>query len=123
METINGCAVIDASDASEPIAFGPEATGQAYSVLLGVVPVGHPAPPLHTHPHTDEAFYVAAGELTVRLVDRDVAVRPGGFVYIPRGTAHTAWNSGDGPMRGLIVVSPGSAEHVFAPVDPHVPAE
>jgi mannose-6-phosphate isomerase-like protein (cupin superfamily) len=114
--------VIDGSAASEPITLGPEATGQAYSVLLGVVPVGHPAPPLHTHPHTDEAFYVASGELTVRLVDRDVAVRSGGFVYIPRGTAHTAWNSGDGPMRGLIVLSPGSAEHVFVPVDPDLPA-
>ncbi len=87
-------------------------------MLLGVVPAGHPAPPLHTHPHTDEAFYVADGELTVRLVDRDVAVRPGGFVYIPRGTAHTAWNSADGPMRGLIVLSPDRPSTCSCPSTP-----
>jgi hypothetical protein len=31
--------------------------------------------------------------------------------------AHTVWNSGDGPVRGLIVISPGDAEHSFVPVD------
>jgi oxalate decarboxylase/phosphoglucose isomerase-like protein (cupin superfamily) len=43
-------------------------------------------------------------------------VSAGGFVFIPRGTAHTAWNCGDGPMLGLIVISPAAAEHVFEPV-------
>jgi hypothetical protein len=33
---------------------------------------------------------------------------------------HTAWNSGDDPMLGLIVISPGDAEHVFAPVEASV---
>jgi hypothetical protein len=30
---------------------------------------------------------------------------------------HTVWNSGDRPLRGLILVSPGDAEHEFVPVE------
>ena len=75
------------------------------------------APPLHLHPDTDEAFYVAEGDATFLLGDREVSVTSGGLVFVPRGTAHTVWNSGDGPVRGLIVISPGDAEHSFVPVD------
>jgi cupin domain len=49
--------------------------------------------------------------------DREVPVTAGGLVFVPRGTAHTVWNSGDRPVRGLILVSPGGAEHVFVPVE------
>jgi hypothetical protein len=31
--------------------------------------------------------------------------------------AHTLRNAGDDPLRGLIVISPGDAEHVFLPVE------
>jgi hypothetical protein len=30
---------------------------------------------------------------------------------------HTAWNSGDDTMLGLIIISPGGAEHVFEAVE------
>ena len=78
---------------------------------------GQPAPPFHVHPHTDEAFYVAGGEGTFLLGDREVRVTAGGFVFIPRRMPHTAWNSGDDPMLGLIIISPGGAEHVFEPAE------
>ena len=58
---------------------------------------------------------MACGEITCRLGDREIEVPEGGFVLIPRGTPHTAWNSGDAPMLGMIVISPGGAEHVFEP--------
>ena len=117
METVNGCAVIAPSDSSEPTHFGPAETAGAYVAIVGVFPPGEPAPPLHVHPHTDETFYVAEGDATFRLGDREVPVTSGGLVFVPRGTAHTVWNSGDGPVRGLIVISPGDAEHSFVPVD------
>ena len=44
-------------------------------------------------------------------------VTAGGLVFVPRGTAHTVSNSGDRPVRGLILISPGTAEHEFVPVD------
>ncbi len=40
-----------------------------------------------------------------------------GFVFIPRGKGRTVWNSGDAPVRGPILISPGDAEHEFAVVD------
>jgi quercetin dioxygenase-like cupin family protein len=89
----------------------------AYVAEIGAFPPGEPGPPVHFHPNTDEAFYVADGEATFRLGDREHRVGAGGFVFIPRGTVHTVWNSGDGPVRGLIVISPGDAEHEFAMVD------
>ena len=62
METINGCTVIPRSEAGELVNFGPSQMDGAYRVLAGTIPPGTPAPPFHVHPHTDEAFYVAAGE-------------------------------------------------------------
>jgi mannose-6-phosphate isomerase-like protein (cupin superfamily) len=117
METVNGCTVIPSSDAPEPAAFGPAEMNGAYRVLVLTVPAGQPPAPFHMHPHTDEAFYVAEGEASFLLGDREVQVSGGGFVFVPRGTHHTAWNSADVPMRGLILISPGDAEHVFSPVD------
>jgi mannose-6-phosphate isomerase-like protein (cupin superfamily) len=117
METINGCTVIASLEAPEPVTFGLGETEGAYRVLVGTIPPGQAAPPFHVHPHTDEAFHIAGGEATFLLGDREVRVTAGGFVFIPRGMPHTAWNSGEGPMLGLIVISPGEAEHVFEPVE------
>jgi len=117
METINGRTVIPPSEAPEPVRFGPSEMEGAYVVLVGTFPPGQPAPPLHVHPHTDEAFYVADGDATFLLGDRELRLTAGGLVFVPRGMAHTVWNSGDGPVRGLLVISPGDAEHVFLPVE------
>ena len=115
MEMINGSTVIPQSDVSEPVSFGATQTDRAYRVLVGAIPAGEPAPPLHVHPYTDEAFYISGGEATFLLGDRETRVTAGGFVFLPRGTPHTAWNSGDDPMLGLIIASPGGAENVFEP--------
>ena len=117
MDTINGCIVVAPSEAPELVRFGPAETQGAYVIELGSFPPGHPVPPLHLHPHTDEAFYVADGDATFLLGDRELPVSAGGFVFVPSGTAHTVWNSGDRPVRGLILISPGDAEHELVPVD------
>jgi mannose-6-phosphate isomerase-like protein (cupin superfamily) len=117
METINGCTVARPSDASEPFSFGPAETQGAYFIMVGAGPPGQPGPPLHTHPNTDETFYVAEGDATFQLGDREVPATAGCLVFVPRGMPHTVWNSGEGPLRGVIIVSPGSAEHEFVPVE------
>ena len=119
METVNGCTVIPAQDSVEPTHFGPAETTGAYVAIVGVFPPGQPAPPLHLHPDTDEAFYVAEGDTAFLLGDREVRVTSGGLVFVPRDTPHTVWNAGNGPVRGLILISPGDAEHSFIPVDAH----
>ena len=116
MQIINRCTVVAPPEDPELVAFGPTETGGAYRLLVGALAPGEPALPLHTHPHTDEAIHVASGECTCLLDDREIRVTAGGFVFVPRGTPHTAWNSGAGPMLGLVVISPGDAEHVVEPV-------
>ena len=117
METVNGCTVIVSQDSIEPTYFGPAEMAGAYVAILGMFAPGQPAPPLHMHPDTDEAFFIAEGDATFLLGDREIPVTGGGLVFVPRGTAHTVWNSGEGPVRGLLVISPGDAEHSFVPVD------
>src|SRR5215210_4156799 len=43
---------------------------------------------LHRHNHTDEAFYVLEGVLTVNLGDNVSDYPAGSYVLIPRGTPH-----------------------------------
>ncbi len=62
------------------------------------------------------AFYLAGGEATFLLGDREVR-KTSGLVFVPRRGAHTVWNLGGAPSRGIIVMSPGDREHVVLPVE------
>jgi mannose-6-phosphate isomerase-like protein (cupin superfamily) len=42
----------------------------------------------HSHANEDEMFYVFKGELTIRFRDRDVLLRAGECLVIPRGVEH-----------------------------------
>jgi mannose-6-phosphate isomerase-like protein (cupin superfamily) len=42
----------------------------------------------HQHEGEDELFWVIKGTLVIRLRDKDITVRPGQFVIIPRGVEH-----------------------------------
>ena len=117
METISGCTVIQPASIDGVLTLGPEETGGAYSVMVGEGPAGAPGPALHEHPTTDEAFYVADGEASFQLGEETVLVPSGGFVFVPRGTVHTVSNAGSGPLRGLIIISPGNVEHEFVEVE------
>lgn len=46
----------------------------------------------HHHDNEDELFFVAKGELRMKLredgVEREIVIRPGEFIIIPRGVEH-----------------------------------
>jgi|ERR1051326_2452786 len=42
----------------------------------------------HSHPETDEMFFVLDGELTIHLRDGDVTLRPGEMYVVPKGLEH-----------------------------------
>lgn len=44
--------------------------------------------------------------LCVRVGATVVEVRAGSSVLVPRGTVHTYWNPGPGPVRYLLVMTP-----------------
>lgn len=80
---------------------------------------GPPGPPrfiapLHLHHEDDEAWYVLEGALCVRVGDQDVEAKAGSAVFVPRGTPHTYWNAGPGPLRYLLVMTPRIYELIQA---------
>lgn len=113
MEVICGATFVVGTDA-EPALIENALTGGAYRMLVAQAPAGE-GPPMHIHPHTDEGFYVGDGEMTIVFPDREVVAGPGSFVFVPRGVAHTAYATK--PVRGLIIFSPGDAEHITEPVE------
>jgi len=68
---------------------------------------------LHRHPHTDEAFYVLEGVLTVKINDGVSEYPAGSYVLIPRGTPHAFGNRGKVPTRILLTMTPGGFERSF----------
>lgn len=58
---------------------------------------------------------LADGELTFVFPNRQVVAGPGTFVFVPRGVEHTAHVTE--ALCGLIIYSPGDAEHMPQPVD------
>jgi hypothetical protein len=61
--------------------------------------------PLHLHHDDDEAWYVLAGRLKVRIGDDEYDVPAGAAVIGPRGVPHTFWNPDPAPARYVIVMS------------------
>ena len=59
----------------------------------------------HTHEDTDELFLVIDGELTIRLRDGDVVLRPGQLYVVPRGVEHCP--SADGEVHAVLVEPTG----------------
>ena len=68
---------------------------------------------LHRHNHTDEAFYVMEGVLTVKINDKLSNYPAGSYVLIPRGTPHAQGNRGKVPARILLTMTPGGFERSF----------
>ncbi len=71
---------------------------------------GPPSPrrliaPLHLHRKDDEAWYVLEGALVVQVGEQEVEAPAGSAVFVPRGTPHTYWNPGPGPVRYLLVMT------------------
>jgi mannose-6-phosphate isomerase-like protein (cupin superfamily) len=61
--------------------------------------------PRHVHHHDDEAWYVLEGTLRVQVGEDEVEASAGSGVFVPRGTPHSYWNPGPGPVRYLLVMS------------------
>ena len=67
------------------------------------VPPGKRSCPFHYHLANEEAIYILDGEATLRLGDREVAVRAGDYIALPVGPAHPHQliNASAAPVRYL----------------------
>lgn len=62
-------------------------------------------PGLHYH-HSDQLYYLARGNMTVRLGDTERKVETGSLVFIPAGLPHCNWNNGPGSETHLEMIIP-----------------
>ena len=69
-------------------------------------------PPLHTHSHEEESFYVLEGQIRFRQGDAEFVAGPGTWVWGPRGVPHTFKVESE-RARALILVTPGGFERMF----------
>lgn len=90
-----------------------EDTGSAYACQHMTIAPDFPWIPAHIHHREDEAFYVLAGECSVRIGEETHTLGAGTFALLPRGIAHTFANFGTAPAQVLIISSPGNVIHYF----------
>ena len=67
---------------------------------------------LHLHHHSEEIYYVLAGQGTMVLGDQSFAIAPGDSILIPPGTPHALHNTWPMELRVLCCCSPA-----YDPVD------
>jgi mannose-6-phosphate isomerase-like protein (cupin superfamily) len=89
-----------------------EATHGAWALVeLQEMPAYHTN--LHRHNHTDEAFYVLDGVLTVNIDGSTSDYPAGSYILIPRRTPHAQGNRGKVPARILVTMTPAGFERSF----------
>lgn len=60
----------------------------------------------HSHEDQEEVFYCVAGRGRIRVDDEEVAVEPGGVVFVPPKGVHQLINDGDEVFKVVSAVSP-----------------
>jgi mannose-6-phosphate isomerase-like protein (cupin superfamily) len=76
-----------------------KADGTTISVQNGMVPK-------HMHPNTNEIQYILEGTGTIWLGDKQVQVKAGDLVVIPKGTAHGGTSA---PLKAIAIKTPPQA--------------
>jgi mannose-6-phosphate isomerase-like protein (cupin superfamily) len=76
-----------------------KADGSTISVQNGMVPK-------HMHPNTNEMQFILEGTGTVWLGDKQVQVKPGDLIVIPKGTAHGGTSA---PLKAISIKTPPQA--------------
>jgi mannose-6-phosphate isomerase-like protein (cupin superfamily) len=63
----------------------------------------------HMHPNTNEIQYILEGTGTIWLGDKEVQVKPGDLVVIPKGTAHGGTKPDGRPFKAIAIKTPPQA--------------
>ena len=68
----------------------------------------------HNHPGSEEIIYVVSGQ-GEQMVDDQPAVKvgPGSSIYIPADVFHSTVNTGNEPMKLVVVYSPAGPERLL----------
>ena len=65
--------------------------------------------PKHLHPNTNEIQYILDGTGTIWLGDKEVKVKPGDLVIIPKGTVHGGSKPDGRTLKAIAIKTPPQA--------------
>jgi mannose-6-phosphate isomerase-like protein (cupin superfamily) len=65
--------------------------------------------PRHKHPNTNEFQYILEGTGTVWLGDKEVHVKPGDLIVIPKGTPHAGTKPEGRTFKAIAIKTPPQA--------------
>ena len=80
------------------------------------VPPRATVPPPHSHTASEECVYVLEGALRYAVDDVARDLRPGDWMFTPRGSVHQFSNPHEEPARALIVLTPDIGAQYFREV-------
>ena len=80
------------------------------------VPPSSNVPPPHSHTDNEECVYVLEGLLRYAVDDDTRDLRPGDWMFTPRGAVHQFSNPHDALARALIVLTPDIGAQYFRDV-------
>ena len=84
-----------------------KASGGSVAVFECDVPAGAKVPAAHSHDAYEETIYGLEGVTTWTVDGRQIEVRPGDVLCIPRGAVHRFDNVHDVDAKMLAIVTPG----------------
>ena len=70
----------------------------------------------HMHPNTNEMQYILEGTGTIWLGDKEVRVKPGDLVIIPKGTAHGGTKPDGRTFKAIAIKTPPQAQGDSVPL-------
>ena len=92
----------------------PVNSGGMRNKVLGVadgmtISIQDGSPPKHMHPNTHEIQYILEGTGTIWLGDKEVTVKPGDLVVIPKGTPHGGTKPVGRTIKAIAIKTPPQA--------------
>lgn len=91
----------------------PNAGGMRYKNFVSVdgatLTVQDGNPPKHLHNNANEIQYVLEGTGTMWLGDKEVPIKPGDLIIIPKGTPHGGNKTNGRPIKSISIKTPPQA--------------
>ena len=102
--------VIHTGEVSDEVLGNPNAGGTRSKLFVkadgATVSMQNGMVPKHMHPNTNEMQYILEGSGTIWLGDKQVAVKAGDLVVIPKGTPHGGTSA---PLKAIAIKTPPQA--------------
>jgi len=96
-------------DAISPANAGGMRNKTFVSVDGATISIQDGSPPKHLHAEANEIQYILEGKGTIWLGDKEVQVKPGDLIVIPKGTPHAGTKPDGRPFKAIAIKTPPQA--------------